>query len=319
MKDFDAWLSNANAESDSWSEHCGGANQVPVPQQHFHSCMTSFAQDVGQHRVLSRNGQVKIIYVEFLARVSNTNSDYYDLKDEFELTERWMDTALTDNAPDGVNKGYSTADAYWWYDTHKAMLETAIGSAIIALAASFMVILFSSRSLTLTIFASLSIMYVVASVTATMVAFGWDLGFLESICFAILIGLSADFVTHFAHTYASLKGKINRQDRTKFAIIHMGPSILAGSFTTISAAIIMLFTIVAFFQKFAYVLFFSVIQATIAAFVFFCTVTDCFGPSDPTYLVDRLMSKVFRGRTSNKERTDREDEMDDKVTGSDNQ
>ena len=158
MKEFNTWLNDADDTNTNWTENCGGATQVPVPQEHFHACMTSFAQDASEHRVLSRDGQVKIIYAEFLARVSNTNTDYFGLRDEFELTEGWMETALTDDAPAGVKNGFFTGDAYWWYDTHKAMLDTAIGSAIIALAASFMVILFSSRSLTLTIFASLSIM-----------------------------------------------------------------------------------------------------------------------------------------------------------------
>ena len=63
--------------------------------------------------------------------------------------------------------------------------------------------------------------------------------------------------------------------------------------TTVAAAIIMIFTIIVFFQKFAYVLFFSIIQATAAAFIFFCTMTDCLGPSDPTYLFDSIVSCIF--------------------------
>jgi uncharacterized membrane protein len=73
----------------------------------------------------------------------------------------------------------------------------------------------------------------------------------------------------------------------------MGRSILAASITTVAAAIIMIFTIIVFFQKFAYVLFFSIIQATAAVFIFFCTNADCLGPSNPTYLFDSIVSCIF--------------------------
>ncbi len=45
---------------------------------------------------------------------------------------------------------------------------------------------------------------------------------LESICFAILIGISCDFVIHFGHAYNHLPGDTSKQERTKFALIHMG-------------------------------------------------------------------------------------------------
>ena len=97
--------------------------------------------------------------------------------------------------------------------------RTAYGSAGIAIAASAIVILLSSRSLVMTLFSVLSIGYVLASVTSMMVAAGWTLGFLESICFAILIGVSVDFVIHFSHAYVALPGNVAREIRTKHALI----------------------------------------------------------------------------------------------------
>ena len=123
-----------------------------------------------------------------------------------------------------------------------------------------------------------------------LVAFGWTLGFLESICFAILIGISCDFVLHFGHAYAYLPGEVSRSDRTKYALIRMGPSILAAGFTTICAAIVMLFTVISFFRQFAQILFFTILQATIGSFILFLTLTDCIGPKDPTYLWDKYLT-----------------------------
>jgi 5-methyltetrahydrofolate--homocysteine methyltransferase len=172
------------------------------------------------------------------------------------------------------------------------MLTTAYGSAGIALAAATAMLLITSRSLILTMFSTLTVAFVLCSVTATLVSLGWTLGFLESICFAILIGISCDFVLHFAHSYASLEGDRSREERTKYAIIHMGPSILAAAFTTMASAIIMNFTVITFFQKFGLILLMTVIQATGASFLIFCALNLCFGPTNPTYLYDKVVAKL---------------------------
>merc|ERR1712076_51632 len=153
-------------------------------------------------------------------------------------------------------------------------LRSAYWSAAIALAFSGLVVLISSRSFVLTIFALITISYVLFSTTAMLVASGWTLGFLESICFAILIGISCDFVLHFCHAYAHLPGSVSRETRTKYALIRMGPSILAAAFTTIASAAI---------------LFFTIIQATVGSFVVFTAFADCIGPSHPTALFDKYV------------------------------
>ena len=118
---------------------------------------------------------------------------------------------------------------------------------------------------------------------------------LESVCFAILIGISCDFVIHFSHAYSSLPGDRSRHDRSKFALVRMGPSILAAAFTTIAAATVMIFTVITFFQKFAQILFYTVIMATLGSFIVFITLSDTFGPSQPTVLVDAIVAKLCGG------------------------
>ena len=309
MYRFDKWLKESSeTNAAAWSENCNNATLIPIADPDtFHSCMTAFAQDVQEQQILSRNGKVSIIFYEFGSRIGYTDG-YTALEEEFYLIEEWMESKIKQqDTPTGVSGGFFINGDYWWYDTHNEMIKTAIGSAGIALAASTLVILLSSRSISLAFFSCLSMVYVLASVVSTMVAMGWPLGFLESICLSILIGLSADFVTHFSHAYANYKATeesmtariqdgnlvATRGERTKFAIIHMGPSILAACFTTVSAAIVMLFCTIVFFQKFALVLFFCIIQATVASFIFFCTLSDCCGPADPTQLVDSIVRCVY--------------------------
>jgi hypothetical protein len=244
LDSFDLWLANQTRSDHPdaiYLQNCGGATGLPVPQEQFDACIVAYSEKVGETRILSLNGKVQIIFFPFVSRV-RWDSPYDALDDEWHAIENWID-AQSQTAPLGVDKGFFCSFDFWWYDTNGQMLSTAYGAAAIALSAAALVLFVSSRSLVLTLFATITIGYVLTSVTATLVGLGWTLGFLESICFAILIGVSVDFVIHFCHAYAKKAGAMDRGERTQFALIRMGPSILAAAFTSIAIAVIMLFTI----------------------------------------------------------------------------
>ena len=44
-----------------------------------------------------------------------------------------------------------------------------------------------------------------------------------------------------------------------------------------------------FFQKFAMILFMTIVHATIGSFLVFLVMVDCVGPSEPTALMDRIV------------------------------
>jgi hypothetical protein len=67
----------------------------------------------------------------------------------------------------------------------------------------------------------------------------------------------------------------------------------------------MLFTVITFFQKFALILFFTIIQASIGSFIIFLTMMDCIGPSAPTYLVDRFLLQKEVPVSEESERTEK--------------
>jgi len=284
----DNLLSIDSADFVLYDEQCNGATGLPMPQKDFNSCITAWAVEKSEQSLLLRNGAIEGIFFFFQGRV-RFDSPFQIQSDEWELIEGWLDNEK-ERAPEGVKKMFQTSIDFWWFDTNGSMLRSAYASAGIAMAVSGVIIFVSSRSFILTLFALLTIAYVLVSTTAMLVASGWTLGFLESICFAILIGISCDFVIHFCHAYAHIPGNVDRHYRTKYALVRMGPSILAAAFTTVCAATIMLFTVISFFQQFALILFYTIIQATVGSFVVFVAFTDCIGPSNPTYLVDSLFS-----------------------------
>ena len=257
----------------------------------FDACFIGWSQEHQNMDVLAKDGKIKvlILYVKSTAYVADP---YSVLKREYNNFENWL-SSQRKAAPNGVNAMYHTSSTFWFYDTNRAMLQTAIGAAGIAIAFSSVIVLIASRSFPLTLFSTVSIVYVLTATTSCLIGLGYSLGFLESVCLAILIGISCDFVIHFSHAYKYFPGERSRTDRTKHTVLHMGPSILAAAATTFSAAAIMLLCKLQFFTKFASVLFFTMLHSTIGTFVGFLVMVDLFGPSNPTKFVDKQLDKCF--------------------------
>jgi hypothetical protein len=264
MNRFDEWLSEqsiSESPDPDYTSLCGGVSGVPVPEDDFHACISNWALQELEPAVLSRNGVVQIMTVQF--RNKGLFTDPYEvLEEQRSMIEDWM-TSEMESAPSGVDQGFFAGFTFYWHDTNGSMLNTAYSGAAIALGASAVIILLSSKSLSMMAFSTLTILYILTSVTSMLSAIGWSLGFIEAICFSILIGVSVDFVIHFAHAYTHHKGKKSREERTKYAMVTMGPSILATALTTFFSAVVMLFCTITFFQKFALILFFTVIQVRI--------------------------------------------------------
>ena len=289
---FDKWLqaqAAAEAPDDTYQSYCAGETGMPLSVDTFHPCVSAWAQRENELFISSRDGIVKIIHFPFTSNVQYLSPNNV-MRDEWNSIEDWMQRDNA-NAPAEVSNAFFSSGDFWFWDTNYQMFTTAVSSAGIAIAAAALVIFISSRSLAMTIFSVVSVGYVLASVTSMMVAAGWQFGLLESICFTILIGVSVDFVIHFSHAYTEQPGQVSRHERTKYALIHMGPSILAAAFTTLASATIMLFTAILFFRLFATVMFFTMIQATVGSFVVFLTLTETLGPSNPTFLFDWVISK----------------------------
>jgi hypothetical protein len=71
---FDQWLQSqslneTDAQDEIYGQHCDGATGLPMRPSFFHGCWTAWAQQVADYRVLSQEGTVKVMYVEYSAQV----------------------------------------------------------------------------------------------------------------------------------------------------------------------------------------------------------------------------------------------------------
>jgi len=293
INEFNSWLQSQSnfTTSVEYTKNCDGATSIPLPENIFEKCIISWGKLNRETNILDDQGTIKTMVIK-TSSIAKYNSPYNILDNEWNKFQNWFEDERS-VAPAGVNSMFFTSSDFHWYDTNGKILQTAFGAAGIAIGFSTLVVLIASRSFILTLFSSISILYVLVATTATLVALGWTLGFLESICFAILIGISCDFVIHFSHAYKHHTGELSRNERTKYALIHMGPSILAAAATTLTAAIVMLFCQVTFFTKFATILFMTILHAVIATFVIFLVLVDTLGPSQPARFVNNTIAKCF--------------------------
>lgn len=177
---FDGWLAeqyNSSTPVAAYSTNCNGRAGLPVPPDTFNHCVIAWSQLTNESSILQRNGQVRIIMLPYQSRV-RYDSRFQVLANEWKLIEFWMKQQQRRGAtaPPGANRMYSSSEDFWWYDTNGKMLQTAYGSAGIALVAAAVVMLFTSRSLEMTAMALVTIGFVLLSVTALLVASGWTLG-----------------------------------------------------------------------------------------------------------------------------------------------
>lgn len=181
INQFNEWLQKQSSlptenQTTTYTSNCGGATAMPIPKDVFHPCLSSWAhqEDIGQ--ILSWDGVVKVISIEFRTE-ARFDSPTSLLEAQWHLIEDWM---RSDNqqAPPGVANAFFSSFDWWVWDINTAVYRTAIDSAAIAISVSALVILISSKSLSMTIFSAVSVAFVLVSVASVMSAAQWTLGFL---------------------------------------------------------------------------------------------------------------------------------------------
>lgn len=140
-------------------------------------------------------------------------------------------------------------------------IRNAVQTSLLGVIIAFVVLLLTTKVLHVAVFASLSIISVLISVTGLMVLLGWKLGSIESILIGVIAGFSVDYVVHLAHAYesAGIGGDTSGDSgdriaesnhRIESAFENMGISVFNGMITSVAAAVPLFFCQLTFFAKF---------------------------------------------------------------------
>ena len=111
-----------------------------------------------------------------------------------------IDFSLT--APAGLTNVYQEAGIFWaWMASEEEFFRGAISGVTISGALAFIILLLSTGNILISIYALISVAFIVVCVMAMMVIQGWELGVSESTSIIIIIGFSVDYVVHLAAHY----------------------------------------------------------------------------------------------------------------------
>ena len=76
------------------------------------------------------------------------------------------------------------------------------------------------------------------------------MGVVESICLAILVGMSVDYVMHVGIAFVAAPVALGRRERASYALSSMGAPVCMGAASTIAATIFLFQGTVTFFPAF---------------------------------------------------------------------
>merc|ERR1711959_495791 len=186
-------------------------------------------------------------------------------------------------APESANGAFHVAaNSMWvWMHTQTVFVSSALTGMIAGTILAFTVVLFATQQILVAFASVLTIVGILGSVLGSMVAMGWELGTVESICLTILAGFSVDYVVHLAHAYVHAE-KNERSDKVRSALDEIGVSVLGGMLTSASAAIALMLCQLQFFHKFGVFLILTVSISWVWANVAFMASMALFGPDSST-------------------------------------
>ena len=131
-------------------------------------------------------------------------------------------------------------------ESEYAFYRGAIQGIGVSITLAFIIMLFATQNLIVTVYAIISVIFIVANTTAVMVIAGWELGVPESIAIVITIGFSVDYVVHLAAHYVHSPFYSKDQKATE-AVSAMGVSIFSGAITTMGSSVFLFGGVIIFF------------------------------------------------------------------------
>ena len=198
------------------------------------------------------------------------------------VLEDWEDATQDLNvaAEEGMDNAFMTSGfPFVWLFTQRSLVRNALVGLGLVFAIGFVVITLATMNIVISIVSLL----VIAGIILTVLGVGakgisgWEFGMAESIATVILIGFSMDYCLHLGGAYIESEEK-TRFLRTRDALVHLGVSVVAGAITTILSGLFLWGTVMIFFQKFAFLITFTVSVSFLWAVVFLPAALLIIGP-----------------------------------------
>ncbi len=143
------------------------------------------------------------------------------------------------------------------------------------------VLVLATQNIIIGSLATLVIACITICVIGVIPLVGWKLGVLVSVNLCLVVGLSVDYVVHFAEAY-HMSVYTDRLNRTRDMLETTGMSVVSGAITTLGASFFMYFGNTQFFFQFAAFIFSTIGFSFLFSIVFLSTFLALCGPENDT-------------------------------------
>jgi hypothetical protein len=204
-----------------------------------------------------------------------TNTELGEVLDVAESMMKTLETTTT------AKKVFLASDILAWYATQNALLSGMLVGLAIAFPVAFATLIFATKNVILAFYAIITIGMIVSSVLGSAALNGWGLGISESIAAVIVVGFSVDYTIHLGHMYdhANAHGYQKRVERTRYTILKMGSTVLAGAITTCGSGVFMFACQLTFFNKMAFLICTTIAYSLLYSLTFFVPLLYLLGPN----------------------------------------
>mmetsp|Transcript_19464 Transcript_19464/g.26917 ORF Transcript_19464/g.26917 Transcript_19464/m.26917 type:complete len:464 (-) Transcript_19464:102-1493(-) len=228
--------------------------------------------------------QGRMFGLKFARMMANsTFEDPLPFKNTDPIYDEWEKFVKTRNeaSPEALNKAFQVSYTWNSADTQRALVAIVMSGMGITFALAFVVLIVATGNLVLALISIVTIAGIVLTVlgVGAKLIMGWSLDVTESISAVILIGLSVDYCVHLAHAYKESPSS-KRGDRMRDALTTMGISVTAGAVTTFLAGAFLFGAVLPFFNKFGFIVVFTVISSYCWSMFFFTAACAAIGPED---------------------------------------
>lgn len=144
------------------------------------------------------DGKVKYMNVNFIWR-GYRNIDHKGKMGVYNELQRIVHD-LNEKCDSGCNQGFLSAyDNFAWLHVREIVLSNTFQGIFFSLSLSFLVLLATTKSVSLSLMAISAIFSIIATLLSVIRLWTGEFGLVESTCVIVFIGLSFDYVVHICH------------------------------------------------------------------------------------------------------------------------
>jgi len=230
------------------------------------------------------DGRIKFFSIEYRLTLTilapGTDVELYiDIMDE-------IVKEYSANSPATAKSVNFASEDFVEYSLEVSLVETVTRGLAITFPIVFAVLLLATGNWILAGFSVVAIAFIVITVMGFVFGvIGWELGIAESIVSIMIVGLSVDYAIHLGHMYTvagNTEGLKSREDKFHYAVLTMGPTVLAGGLTTLGAGAFLFGAQITFFGKMGVLLTLTVCCSLFYSLIFLMAVAAWLGPEGTT-------------------------------------